>query len=143
MDYIVASTLTVLKPHGPLLLSYDIACQWKKNISKRLTANLFPAHFSLLIPDHNLCFAIPKYHFRAHKEEGHTIFSLWLLRGAAISDCKEIEWAWWKFEGTQASIHKMGPGLTQHPSRSFQVGKLVQVHNTGWVPNAFYAPVNG
>ena len=110
MDYIVASCLFVLKLRGLLLLSYDIACQWYKHLRERFAANTFPSHLELSLPNGRVVrFAIPKYHFRAHKEEGHSIFSLWLMVGAAISDCEEIERAWWKFEGTQASIREMGP----------------------------------
>ena len=109
MDYIFASAIKTTE----LLLvaiSYDIACQWAKNILRRIQDEKFPPDLRDALLKCAVKFAIPKYHFRAHKMEGNTTYSLWLMLGAAISDCEEVERAWWKFEGTQASIREMGPG---------------------------------
>ncbi|KAF7799366.1 hypothetical protein EIP86_010598 [Pleurotus ostreatoroseus] len=108
MDYIVASTLSILKPEGPQVLSYDIACQWTKYLCERLQE--FPEHLRINLPDGEVRYVIPKYHFRAHKEAGHSQYSLNLVPGVGLSDGEEIERNWPRHDGTQASIREMGPG---------------------------------
>ncbi|KAF7792933.1 hypothetical protein EIP86_004036 [Pleurotus ostreatoroseus] len=108
MDYIVASTLSIIGPQGPLVLSYDIACQWAKYLRERLRE--FPDHLRISLPCGEVRYAIPKYHYRAHKEVDHSQYSLNLMPGVGLSDGEEIERNWPRHDGTQASIREMGPG---------------------------------
>lgn len=111
MDYLVASTLCHRneKP-TPLILSYDIVCQWSVHLQDRLAK--LPSHVQLTLPQGpgELRFAIPKYHFNAHKEKGHNQYSLNLMKGAGRVCCEQIERTWPKHAETAASTREMGPG---------------------------------
>ena len=108
MDYIFASVLSHYDHFPPLIISYDIACQWSVHLRERLL-NL-PSHLRIELPDENLRYAIPKYHFNAHKASGHTGYSLNLMRGAGRTDGEEIERSWARHNQTSASTREMGPG---------------------------------
>ena len=80
VDYVFLSSLigvTILY----LLATYDIACQFELYFVQRLES--FPSHLQIELPSGpgELRWAIPKYHFRAHKEEGHNQYSLHLMSG--------------------------------------------------------------
>ena len=84
MDYIVGSALKLMAAAGmlpPLVLSYDIVCQWALKFLERLRGLLEQARVELPAGPQELRYTIPKYHFRAHKEEGHTQYSLNLMPG--------------------------------------------------------------
>lgn len=110
MDYIVLSTLMRRTGITPLVISYDIACQWSIHLEERVKQ--FPAHLQIEIPSHTreLRHAIPKYHFRAHREQGHNQFSLNLIHGVGRSCGEQIERNWPKHSETAASTREMGPG---------------------------------
>lgn len=108
MDYIVASTLAVIQPKGPLVLSYDIACQWDIHLRERIQQ--FPERLRVELPRENVRAVIPKYHIRGHQELDHSKYSLNLIPGVGLSDGEEIERNWPRHDGTQASIREMGPG---------------------------------
>ncbi|KAJ3551391.1 hypothetical protein NM688_g4727 [Phlebia brevispora] len=108
MDYIVISALRRLGELPPLVLSYDIVCQWAINLYTRI--NEFSDESRLRLDDKDIQFAIPMYHFRAHKEKGHNQYSLHLMEGVGRSCCEGIERNWPKHEETAASTREMGPG---------------------------------
>ena len=110
MDYIVCSTLALEPRIIRLVLSYDIVCQWAEYFLQRI-AN-FPAHVRITLPDGpgDLRYAIPKYHFRAHKEEGHTQYSLHYMTGVGRVCGEQIERTWPKHSETAGSTREMGPG---------------------------------
>jgi hypothetical protein len=92
MDYIVLSTLMDTKL--PLLtLSYDIACQWSRNLKKRVTQ--FPEKMQLS-PSvlHTIKFVIPKFHIYGHGRNCQTRFSLNFLPYSARTNGEEPE-RWW------------------------------------------------
>ena len=110
MDYItiLSLQLCILKL---FLISYDIACQWIINLRRRVTDDKFPAHLRLELPTGpELRFAIPKYHFNAHKEKDHNKYSLNLMKGVGRTDGEEIERNWSRHDATAASTCEMGPG---------------------------------
>lgn len=108
MDYIIMSALKLLPDKLVKLISYDIICQWVKNLLQRV-AN-FPQHLFADIPLDNLRYAIPKYHFRAHKELDHNKYSLNLIKGSGRTDGEEIERNWTHHDETSGSTREMGPG---------------------------------
>ena len=108
MDYLVLSTLRALGVLPPLVLSYDIVCQWCLNFWERVLE--FPEPLRLEQDQVDIRYAIPMYHFRAHKEKGHNKYSLHLLEGVGRSCCEGIERNWPKHEETAASTREMGPG---------------------------------
>ncbi|KAJ3552075.1 hypothetical protein NM688_g4347 [Phlebia brevispora] len=108
MDFIWLSVLKLLSMDLDKTLSYDIICQWSKHLEQR-AAN-FPQRLFTDVVLNNVRYIIPKYHFRAHKEEGHNIFSLNLLPGVGRTDGEEIERNWSRHNATSASTREMGPG---------------------------------
>ncbi|KAJ3536762.1 hypothetical protein NM688_g6792 [Phlebia brevispora] len=108
IDYIVLSVLKTLGELPPLVLSYDIVCQWSVNLYNRITA--FSDDLRIPLDKKSIRFAIPMYHFRAHKEKNHNQYSLHLMQGVGRSCCEGIERNWPKHEETAASTREMGPG---------------------------------
>lgn len=92
-----------------LVISYDIACQWSTHFLQRVSK--FPEHLHIQVPAGDIRFAIPMYHFKAHKDdEKHCQFSLHLMRGVGRTDSEEIERQWSRHDATAASTREMGPG---------------------------------
>lgn len=109
MDYIVVSGL---KAYGELpeklFKTYDIACMYGEHFEERI--KLFPPHVQITLPTGGVTYAIPKYHFRAHKEKEHSQFSLHLLKGVGRVCGEQIERTWPKHSETAGSTREMGPG---------------------------------
>ena len=113
MDYIVSSALKLAARVGqlpPLVISYDIVCQWAIRFLERLRSLPEQASADLPSGPGELRFAIPKYHFRAHKEEGHTQYSLNLMPGVGRVCGEQIERTWPKHSETAGSTREMRPG---------------------------------
>ncbi|KAF6755232.1 hypothetical protein DFP72DRAFT_1067940 [Ephemerocybe angulata] len=78
MDYFLLSTLNFHPPRR-LVLSYDICCQYHKNLRTRCTC--YPPNAFTKDPPMKTTYAIPKFHLPAHIEACQTRFSLnWLPR---------------------------------------------------------------
>ncbi|KAI0038982.1 hypothetical protein FA95DRAFT_1585382 [Auriscalpium vulgare] len=103
MDYIFFSTIKGIK-NSSLLVSYDIACQWSKNLRRRMAD---VAQWAL--PDF-VRYAIPKFHHPAHREECQGKLSLPSEPGAGQNDGEAPERSWSNLNGAAASTKEMGPG---------------------------------
>ena len=111
MDYIAMSGLTRFGERPPLVLSYDIACQWEIYIRQRIAHDNFPSHLRIELPEGaDLRFVIPKYHFWGHTGDDHSKYSLNFVRGVGRTDGEEVERNWWRHDATAASTREMGPG---------------------------------
>ncbi|KAF7793609.1 hypothetical protein EIP86_004723 [Pleurotus ostreatoroseus] len=108
IDYIVVSALKALGALPPLVLSYDIVCQWAIWFFSRIST--YPEHVQIKLDAKNVRYAIPMYHFRAHKEKDHNKYSFHLMEGVGRSCGEGIERNWPKHEETAASTREMGPG---------------------------------
>ncbi|KAL6303051.1 hypothetical protein BKA93DRAFT_818202 [Sparassis latifolia] len=108
MDYIFWSTV---RQHSPfemidIVASYDIACQWAKNIwtrfkHYRMSSNLLNRSFT---------FIIPKFHLPAHQELCHVAYSFNLLPWVAQTDGEGVEWGHATHNPYASSTKEMGPG---------------------------------
>lgn len=111
MDYIVFSAIHACGAQWRnITLSYDIACQYFRNLWKRLQSSHFP---KLLCPDPDrveVKAAIPKFHLPAHEEKCHTLYSLNLQQGAGRLDGEVIERDWAKLGGAANSTKEMTSG---------------------------------
>ncbi len=107
MDYILTSTL-VDATLSNLLIVYDIACQWSKNLRARLT-ELCPA-VGADLSKVNITVAIPKGHIKAHGKSCQSSFSLNYLPGSARTDGEGVERDWAHMNALTASTREMGPG---------------------------------
>ncbi|KAJ7511752.1 hypothetical protein B0H11DRAFT_1667218, partial [Mycena galericulata] len=108
MDYIFASILR--HKHALLLkiISYDIVCQWWKNLIERLKK--LPPLVRITITNLLMRFVIPKMHIHAHTMACQLVFSLNLLLGAAQTDGEGIERPWANIGPIASSTRVMGPG---------------------------------
>ncbi len=107
MDYILTSTLADA-PVFDLLIVYDIACQWAKNLRVRLT-ELRPV-IGTDLNDVNINVAIPKGHIKAHGKSCQSAFSLNYLPGLGRTDGEGVERDWAHMNALTASTREMGPG---------------------------------
>ncbi|KAJ7803737.1 hypothetical protein B0H14DRAFT_3487098 [Mycena olivaceomarginata] len=111
MDYIVASAWQHVHNLLFFLLSYDIMCQWSKNLKERLL-NLPPAlRFHLV--QYFVKFVIPKLHILSHLKKCQDFFSLLYTLGAAQADMEGIERIWSSSGLMGVSTREMGPGSRQ------------------------------
>jgi hypothetical protein len=108
MDYIFACILR-LKDHRLLkLISYDIVCQWWKNLKERLKK--LPGIARLVVTMNLMRFVIPKMHIHSHTQACQLLFSLNLIPGSAQMDGEGIERPWAHIGGVASSTREMGPG---------------------------------
>lgn len=120
MDYIVLSTLhaTQLKS---ALLSYDISCQWMKNLKTRLAE--YPEELQIDLSAIDIRFAIPKFHLPAHGASCQTEFSLNFMEGVGHTCGEGIEQVWSGMNAVAMSGREMGPGSRQD---------LLDLHCAAW-----------
>ncbi|KAF7321835.1 CxC2 domain-containing protein [Mycena kentingensis (nom. inval.)] len=108
MDYILASLLRHFSPLLRKIFSYDIACQWWKNLKERLL-QLPPLVRIQLAMD--LCrFAVPKMHLNAHILLCRLLFTLALILGSGQTDGEGIERLWAGIAGVAGSTKLSGHG---------------------------------
>lgn len=111
MDYVFASMLRHHDPDLQKVISYDIACQWTKNLYGRLPdlpALVRPTNLASLKA--NLEAVIPELHVHSHKPPCPTDFSLNYLEGAGRTDGEAIERLHSMAGPVYASTKQMGPG---------------------------------
>ncbi|KAF7311491.1 CxC2 domain-containing protein [Mycena kentingensis (nom. inval.)] len=111
MDYIFLSFIRHLLPLLWLIISYDIACQWSKNIRERLmnlpSSLRLAAIFKILDMAR---FAIPKMHIKGHIVLCQVLFAIGLLPGGGQLDGEGVERPWSMVGGVAASTRASGPG---------------------------------
>lgn len=106
MDYIFISSLAQNAPQC-VIVSYDIACQWSKNLHTRV--DTYPPHLTL--DNHRLCFLVPKWHLAAHRVECRTRFSFNFTPWVGRTDGEAPERGWAAANGLATSTKGMGPGF--------------------------------
>ena len=112
VDYVIASAWKLLPYALRRVISYDIACQWATHFASRVEA--LPAHVRFDVPQGTqLRYAIPKFHYRAHKHDNHDQFSLHLQPGVGRVDGEEVERGWSRHNQIAYSTREMGPGSRQ------------------------------
>ncbi|EIW81654.1 hypothetical protein CONPUDRAFT_54786, partial [Coniophora puteana RWD-64-598 SS2] len=112
MDYLFFSIF------APLILllvviSYDIACQWKTNLFKRMNTLPPEMQMSLVMMAQILVFGVPKFHAPGHNQKCATEHSLNLITGAGRTDGEGIERGWVEFNLASNSTKEMTLGF-QH-----------------------------
>lgn len=108
MDYLLASVLQHHDPRLKKVFSYDINCQYHKNLQARLKA--MPPRIRLQIVMALFAFVIPKLHVKGHARACQALFSLCLLAGAGMTDGEGIERQWASLGPVATSTREMGPG---------------------------------
>ncbi|KAI0653954.1 hypothetical protein C8Q70DRAFT_1048186 [Cubamyces menziesii] len=101
MDYVFVSSMRdwlVVKK----LVSYDIACQWSKNIVERISK--LPSHLQIPVPEGSISYP---------RDPRHSQYSLNYRLGCARTDGEGIERRWWWIQPIANSTKVMGPGMRQ------------------------------
>jgi hypothetical protein len=95
-----------------VLISYDIACQWSRNLQarlERLPSNIRKTILQLVISK-GVDTVIPKFHLPAHKVECHSQYSLNYRVGAGRVDGEAPERVWGSINGAADSTKEMKEG---------------------------------
>ncbi|KAG1722852.1 hypothetical protein EDB19DRAFT_1898151 [Suillus lakei] len=107
MDFLFFSTL-----HGrgidTLNISYDIACQWHKNLWERMSA--MPSELHLNHAMKSVRFFMPKFHLPAHILKCQTMFSFNFSKNIRCMDGEAPERGWSNINPVASSTKEMGPG---------------------------------
>ncbi|KAJ7448160.1 hypothetical protein FB451DRAFT_1343347 [Mycena latifolia] len=109
MDYILAAILRHIDPRRFKVISYDIVCQWWKQLKERLLR--LPALLRLRITLLLMRFVIPKMHIHSHTLACQIMFLLNFLLGAGQTDGEGIERPWANIGGVATSTREQGPGF--------------------------------
>lgn len=92
------------------MLSYDIACQWHKNIWDRM-ANVIPKSIRLDKIVKHTTFLVPKFHLPAHIAECNLNFSFNHAKHVGRTDGEAPERGWSRTNALATSTREMGPGF--------------------------------
>ncbi|KAJ6584551.1 hypothetical protein B0H19DRAFT_1206369 [Mycena capillaripes] len=132
MDYIFGSILRHKSPRLRKTISYDIICQWWKNLWEQMTQ--LPPLVRCMLILHMLRFVIPKMHIHAHTLLCYLLYSLNLVPGSGQTDGEGIERPWSNIRGIASSMRVVVPGA-QHDTvdshwSHWNWQKLVHLANT-------------
>ncbi|KAJ7127920.1 hypothetical protein C8R44DRAFT_616252 [Mycena epipterygia] len=108
MDYIFFMSLAGSEV-SELYVSYDIACQWHKNIWERMKT--FDQGIRFRKGQKYCVFLIPKFHLPAHIEACNILFSFHLTRYVGMTDGEVPERGWSDLNPLATSTAEMGPGM--------------------------------
>ncbi|KAG1784907.1 uncharacterized protein HD556DRAFT_1451293 [Suillus plorans] len=108
MDYLFCSTMQFAKDLIVLNISYDIACQWSKNLRERIVK--YPDRIHVDCANKFVTFLVPKFHLPAHILACQITYSHNLLRGMGRTDGEAPERGWANINPIATSTRKMGPG---------------------------------
>jgi hypothetical protein len=109
MDFLVFTSLAGAPSVGSLMISYDIACQWSRNLPRRvnqLPKGIQPSRDLI----ENTTYAIPKCHIYGHGKRCQETLSFNLLRYSARTDGEEPERWWAHINPVSMSTREMGQG---------------------------------
>ncbi|KAK6981487.1 CxC2 domain-containing protein [Favolaschia claudopus] len=108
MDYLLWKSLEYYDAILLLFISYDIVCQWFKNVWVRLSK------YSPELQQRGLrrfyTWLIPKFHLPAHIEDCNVLFSFNLTPFIGQTDGEAPERGWSHINGFATSTKEMGPG---------------------------------
>ncbi|THU88312.1 hypothetical protein K435DRAFT_575703, partial [Dendrothele bispora CBS 962.96] len=111
MDYAYGSILRHVHPSLHCVNSYDIVCQWHKNLASRMEG--MPDLVRVDIPSRSMDYVIPKLHIHGHNLKCQLSFSLNYTLGVGRTDVEGIERPWANIGPVATSTREMGPG-TRH-----------------------------
>lgn len=108
MDFIIFSCLFNVTV-ALILFSYDICCQWSRNLKKRLPQLPHAMQLNSTLVE-NFKFVIPKFHLHNHGTKCQNNYNLNWLRYSAESDLEDPERWWAHINPISMSIREMGEG---------------------------------
>ena len=108
MDYFFLSSLRTGYLPRRLVVSYDIACQWSRNISKR--CDIYPANAVSRGDLEEIVYLVPKFHLPAHINQCQVNYSFNLIPHVGRTDGEAPERGWAAINAVASSTKEMGPG---------------------------------
>ena len=106
MDHFLRSSLAIHTPTR-LIASYDIGCQWSRNLHQRFAA--YPSN-PISSGELDVTVLVPKFHLAAHIEKCQTEFSFNYVPGVGRTDGEAPERGWADINAVASSTREMGPG---------------------------------
>ncbi|KAL4259471.1 CxC2-like cysteine cluster KDZ transposase-associated domain-containing protein [Pleurotus pulmonarius] len=108
MDYLYFSSITNHSP-AVCVVSYDIACQWTRNMGHRAT--VYPPE-AVGTQYHSLSirYLVPKFHLYAHRSECQNNYSFNFTPHVGRTDGESPERGWAAMNPVSSSTKEMGPG---------------------------------
>ncbi|KAF6763520.1 hypothetical protein DFP72DRAFT_986476 [Ephemerocybe angulata] len=91
-----------------LIVSYDIACQWRVKLQER--CQQYEANILTSESPPEITFLVPKFHLPAHVEDCRTKFSFNYTPGVGRTDGEAPERGWAASNDLAYSTREMGPG---------------------------------
>ncbi|KAJ3765551.1 hypothetical protein FB446DRAFT_709371 [Lentinula raphanica] len=123
MDYAFASFLRHHDPSLTKVVSYDIACQWHKNVIRQVKS--LPSLIACDLGLQKLKFVIPKLHIHGHQLSCQLKFLLNWLWGAGRTDGEGVERPWAHLGPIASSTTRdMGPGSCHIRKSTLGLGSL-------------------
>ena len=106
VDYVVVRSVQH-NPEPKKIASYDIMCQWSKNLRKRLSE--FPLDGAEHLDDKIIARMVPKFHLAAHRQQCRANYSLNYEPGVGRRDMEGPERTWFGLQGGGCTKDQ-GPG---------------------------------
>ncbi|KAF9028249.1 hypothetical protein BDZ89DRAFT_934883, partial [Hymenopellis radicata] len=107
MDYAFLSTLRLNTPDD-LVISYDIACQWSKKLTKRIA--VYPPWLHPRQSMEHMLYLVPKFHLPAHIPFCRFLYSFNWTPKVGRTEGEAPERSWSANNGSATSTREMGPG---------------------------------
>ena len=120
MDYALGSLLRFHPPELKVVLSYDIACQFSKNLVERIKK--LPPMLRFEVVALSMRFVIPKLHILGHQMSCQLLYNLAYLLGMARTDGESVERGWAHLGPLATSLRQMGPGSAADTQRAVSNG---------------------
>ncbi|KAI0054817.1 hypothetical protein BV25DRAFT_1816493, partial [Artomyces pyxidatus] len=112
MTYVLLSSITMnCQELNSFFISYNIACSFSKNFSKRMEN--FPGRLQLDLSALRMKWAIPKFHLLAHGSNCQSPYSYNLMYGVGRTHGEGIETRWSDLNGAALSTREMA-GAARH-----------------------------
>ena len=110
MDLALLSTLLPALSSGisRVLMSYDIRCQWVKNLQSRISQYSISPSLDLNTLDY-FKVVVPKFHLSGHGDSCQIVYSLNYTKGAGRTDGERIKGGWSQSGGMVVWTRKNGP----------------------------------
>lgn len=89
-----------------IVITYDIGCQWSKNLGLRMQE--FPEHMRIS-KDVKLDVGVPSWHIKGHGQKCQDNYNLGYMKGTGRTCGEEIEATWSHTNPLAASVREMGP----------------------------------
>lgn len=124
IDYALASTLMNDIDAGikDVVVTYNIACQWSKNLFNRLSTYPHIPPLDLEALD-SFRFAVPKFHLIGHGTPCQTTFNLALMDGVGMTHGESVETIWSHSTSLATWSRENGPAARH---------LILDDHWTGW-----------